>query len=160
MLRERPLLEVQDAGRAFRRVRIVRHHDDRLLVLAIQALQQRQHFRARLRVEVARRLVREQERRIGHDRARDRHALLLSARQLPGIVAGAVGEPHDAEGGHHVVAALLLREAREQQRQLDVLERRQHGNEVVQLEDEPDVPRAPRRERAFRQPADLGVRRP
>ena len=46
---------------------------------------------------------------------------------------------------------------REQQRQLDVLERGEHRNQVVELEDEADVPRAPRRERALGQPADVGV---
>src|SRR5260370_28610486 len=39
---------------------------------------------------------------------------------------------------------------RSEQRQLDVLERGQHGNQVVQLKDEPDMPRAPGRQRALR----------
>ena len=39
-----------------------------------------------------------------------------------------------------------LRQLREQQRQLDVLLGRQHGQEVVELEDEADVLRAPLRE--------------
>ena len=42
---------------------------------------------AGLRVEVARRLVGQQDRRIVDERARDRHALPLTARQLVGPVA-------------------------------------------------------------------------
>ena len=72
--------------RALGRVRIVRHHDDRLLEFLVQPLQQRQHLGRRFRVEVAGRLVGEQQRRVGDDGARDRDALLLSARQLPRIV--------------------------------------------------------------------------
>ena len=119
-----------------------------------------EHFAARLRVEVARRLVGEQQRRVGDDRARDRDALLLPAGELPRIVLLAVAEADDVERGHHVLAALLLREVREQQRQLDVLERGEHRNQVVELEDEADVPRAPRGERALGQAADLGVADP
>ena len=50
-----------------------------------------------LRVEVAGRLVGDEERRVGDDGARDRDALLLSARELARIVLRAVGEAHDLE---------------------------------------------------------------
>src|SRR5438874_241147 len=103
------------------------------------------------------RLVSEQQRRIRDDRPRDRDALLLSARELPRVVLLAIGQPDDAERRHHVLAALFLGERGQQQRQLDVLERRQHGNQVVELKDEADVARAPRGQRAFREAADLGA---
>src|SRR5262245_53235256 len=63
-LYERPFFEVQDAFGALRGVRIVRHHHNRLLVLVVQPLQQREYFARRLRVEVAGRLVGEKQRRI------------------------------------------------------------------------------------------------
>ena len=82
-----PFLEVAACARgALGGVRVVRHHDDRLLELLVQPLQQRQHLARRLRVEVAGRLVGEQQRRIGDDGARDRDALLLPAGQLARIV--------------------------------------------------------------------------
>src|SRR3546814_17339673 len=50
----------------------------------VEHLQQAQDFLGRLEVEVAGGLVADQQRRIGHDRARERHALLLAAGQLVG----------------------------------------------------------------------------
>ena len=45
-------------------------------------------------IKVARWLVRQDHRRIGDDRARDRDALLLPARELAREVVEAVAEPH------------------------------------------------------------------
>ena len=50
-----------------------------------------------LAIEVAGRLVAEQQRRIGDDRARDADALLLAARELPRVVLRAIGEADDLE---------------------------------------------------------------
>ena len=83
---EHALLEVQRPLGARRGVRIVRHHDDGLAVLAVERLQQVEDLVAGLAIEVAGRLVAEQQRRIGDDRARDADALLLAARQLARIV--------------------------------------------------------------------------
>ena len=51
-----------------------------------------EHFLGRLAVEVAGGLVADQQRRVGDDRARDRDALLLAARELGRLVARAVGQ--------------------------------------------------------------------
>ena len=67
-------------------VRVVRDHHDRLAVLAVERLQQVEDFVARLAIEIARRLVAEQQRRVGDDGARDADALLLAARELARIV--------------------------------------------------------------------------
>ena len=48
-------------------------------------------------VEIAGRLVGEQQRGLGNQGARDRHALLLAARKLPGIMAEAMAEPDPRE---------------------------------------------------------------
>src|SRR5262245_43637167 len=55
--RQHALVEVELAARAFGRLRIVGHHDDGLLELAIQAVEQGQDLLARLAVEVPGRLV-------------------------------------------------------------------------------------------------------
>ena len=68
---------------------------------------------------------------------------------------GAVGEPDQLERDRDALAALGTRQRSELQRQLDVLERREHRNQVVELEDEADVRRAPRREVAFGQLRDV-----
>ena len=60
--------------------------------VAIELLQQREDLEARARVEVARGLVGEEQRRVGHQRARDGDALLLAARELVRRVVEAVAE--------------------------------------------------------------------
>ena len=56
------------------------HHGD--AALPVQTLEDAHHFDAGSRVEVPGRLVRQQNRRVVDQRARDRDALLLAARQL------------------------------------------------------------------------------
>ena len=67
-------------------VGFVRDQDDGVAGL-VQAGEQRHDLGAGLRVEVAGRLVGEQDRRVVHERARDGHALALAARQLVRPVA-------------------------------------------------------------------------
>ena len=95
--RQHALLEVQRPLGALGGVRIVRDHDDRLAVLAVERLQQVEDLVAGLAIEVAGRLVAEQQRRVGDDRARDADALLLAAGELPRVVLGAVGEADDLQ---------------------------------------------------------------
>ena len=98
-------------------------------------------------VEVAGRLVGEDHRRVGRHRARDRDALLLPARELLRPVVHAVLESPTISSAYSACSRRsLLRERRQEQRQLDVLERRQHRDQVERLEDEADVARAPGRE--------------
>ena len=94
---EHALVEMQRALGARRRVRIVRHHDDGLALVAIERLQQIEDLVARLAIEVARRLVAEQQRRVGDDRARDADALLLAARELARIVVHPLAEADDRQ---------------------------------------------------------------
>ena len=70
----------------------MRHHQQRRAQLVVESLQQHQDARAGLGVEVAGRLVGDDQRRVGDDRPRDADALLLSAGELPRIVVGPVGQ--------------------------------------------------------------------
>ena len=141
------------------RVRVVRDHDDGLAVLAVERLQQVEDLVARLAIEVAGRLVAEQQRRIGDDRARDADALLLAARELPRVVL-ARDRPRPTTVS--AIATRLRRSAfaelRQQQRQLDVALGGQHRQQVVELEDEADVLRAPAP--TARRPTSLSMRSP
>ena len=95
-----------------------------------------------LRVEVAGRLVGDEDGRVGDDGARDGDALLLAAGELPRVVVHAVVEADDvAAPSRRARAARFFESLREQQRQLDVLERGEHRDQVVHLEDEADVAR-------------------
>ena len=89
-----------------------------------------------LRVELAGGLVEQDQRRVGHDRARDGHPLLLAARELARVVVQPVVQADDAERDAHPLLALLLREPGEQERQLHVLERGEDGQQVERLEHE------------------------
>src|SRR5205814_278706 len=74
-------------------LRLVGDEDDCNPSLGIQPLEDLHDLDARPAVEIAGRLIREQDRRIVEQRARDRDALLLSAGELIGMVAGTIREP-------------------------------------------------------------------
>src|SRR5262249_53340933 len=71
--------EMNQAMRLFSGLRVVRHHDDRLAELAVQAIEQAENFDGGDAVEIAGRLVGDDQRRVGDQRPRNRDALLLSA---------------------------------------------------------------------------------
>ena len=75
-----------------------------------------------------------------------------------GIVLRAVCQADDAQGGHRALAAFALRQGRQQQRQLDVLDGVQHRDEVIELEDEADVAAAPVGQLALGQRRQIGAR--
>src|SRR5262249_9196297 len=107
---------MQSARGARRRVRVVRHHDDGLLVFAVEGLQQIEDLVAGLAIEVAGRLVAEQQRRVGDDRARDADTLFLAAGELARVVVHPFAETDRAQRYLDALAALRLRQLREQQR--------------------------------------------
>ena len=95
---------VRDGGR----FRIVRHHDQRLYQLFVQALEQRHHLLRRMSVEIACRLIRDDDLRVRHDRACDGNALLLSTRELPRVVIVTVRQPDELQRRRHFFMALSL----------------------------------------------------
>ena len=117
----------------------MRDHHDRLLELAVELFQQVEDLAAGGAVEVAGRLVGDQEVGVGDDGPGDRHALLLAAGELARVMMLAAGQADDSQRRHDVLAPLAPRQVREQERQLDVLERRQDRDQVIGLEDEADV---------------------
>ena len=118
--------------------------------LPAEPLHQHEHLLGRDPVEVARGLVGHDQGGVGRERARDGHPLLLPARELPRGVVHAVLEPDQPQDRARVLAALAPRQVRQHERQLHVFEGGQHRDEVVELEDEPDVRGAPGGELAFR----------
>ena len=85
--------EEQDAVGDLGRMRVVRDHHHRLAELLGRRAQELEDAGARLRVEVAGRLVGEHDRRPRDERAGDRDALLLAARELGRTVVAPVGQP-------------------------------------------------------------------
>src|ERR1035441_6012428 len=79
--------------------------NDRQAAFAIERPDRPQNLLGRLRVEVARRLVGEQDRRVVDQGAGHRHALLLAAGKLVGMVARALGEAEQGQRFAHLAGA-------------------------------------------------------
>src|SRR5471030_3101647 len=118
--------------------RVVRHHADRGAG-AVQLAEEVHDRFAAARVEVAGRLVREQDERLAGDGARHGDALLLTARELAGQMLRAMRHPDALERRFDALLALGGLHAAIGERQLDVLEHRQVADQVEALEDEPDL---------------------
>src|ERR1051326_8548703 len=84
-------VQVYRARGAGRGVGVVGDHHDRLSVPAVERLQQVQDLVARLAIQVARRLVAQQQGRVGHNGAGDADALLFAPGQLWREMPGAMG---------------------------------------------------------------------
>src|SRR3974390_2424269 len=120
---EAALVDMQNPRGMVCRERIVRHHDDGLSLVAIEHLQQLQDLLRVFAVKIAGGLVADQQSGIGHEGARNGYALLLSARQLAGLVRGAIGKADELEHRAHVLLALRGRKVGEQQRYFDIARR-------------------------------------
>src|SRR5690606_24217044 len=70
---------------------------------------------------------------------RDRDALHLTTRQLCRLVLETIAEPDFLQQFTRARAALFRRDAAEQHRELDILERAQVGEQIEALEDEADA---------------------
>jgi hypothetical protein len=109
----------------------------------------------RVRVEVAGRLVREDQVGRVDERAGDCDALLLPTRQLVRAVLGARRQADELERGLRALAAFTGTHPGVQHRQLDVRPRRHARDQVERLEDEADRPVPHDRQRALRQRRDI-----
>ena len=106
---------------------------------ALQLHQLLARLHAQLRVEVGERLVEQQHLRLDGEGARDGHALLLAAGELPGPAPGELGEPHEVEHGLRPGADLVARELSLLQPEGDVLFHRHVRPQRVVLEHHADV---------------------
>ena len=119
-------------------VRLVRHQHDRHAALAVEAPDGGHDLVRGLRVEIAGRLVGEQDGRVVDERACDGDALLLAAGELAREVVLAALQPEEVERLERPVGA-VRRPARVEERQGDVLEGARPREQVEALEDEPDA---------------------
>src|SRR5712691_165613 len=86
---------------------VVGHEDERLPLLAVQADEEVHDLRRCLRVQVPGRFVGPHDRRVVHEGAGDRDALLLSGAQLRGLVVRPSIEFHGGHEGERLPARLL-----------------------------------------------------
>jgi hypothetical protein len=97
--------------------RVVRR-DERGRALGAHDVEEEPHDRgARLLIQLAGRLVRQQQARPVRERAGDRDALLLAARHLGGALAGVRGEAHQIQQLGDAGLALVVRRPAEAERQ-------------------------------------------
>src|SRR6185295_16110320 len=135
---DRAVVEDHAALRMTGDFRIVRHDDDRL-ARGVELLEEPHHVRAGATVQISGRLVREDERRPVHERAGDRDALPLAARELVRTMVHPVGEADVVERLDGPLAALRGRNAAVHERQLDVPKRGRAREQIERLEDEADL---------------------
>src|SRR2546426_3273002 len=126
------------APRAGRENRVVRDDDERRAV-PVHPIEQLHDLLARRLVQLAGRLVGEQQQRVVRERPRDGHALHLAARKLRRLVTRAVGQADVIQKLSRAYAARCLRRPRLALRQLDVLPGRQHRQQEEPLEHEADL---------------------
>ena len=123
----------------WRHVRVVRDDENRRAERDVQIADEPQNVGAGLRVEIACRLVRQQDRRIHRQRARNGDALALSARQLVRKMVHARGQLHEVEQLARAIVDLLPRPAAQVQRQRHVLDARQARQQIEELKDEAEL---------------------
>ena len=106
---------------------------------AAQCAQDFEHSFRGIGVEISGGLVRDDDVRVGDDRAGDGDPLLLTAGELRRQMPRAIRKSNEIERCGDNLPAAAGGNGRQQQRKFDVLRGRQHRNEVESLENESDV---------------------
>ena len=118
----------------------------------VQIQQQIQHMLPVRAVEVARRLIRHQDGRRNHERASQRHTLLLAAGELHRIMIQPVFE---TDARQKFASAARIPGARQLGGQQHVLLRRERRNELIGLEHEADLSPPHQGQLVFRHAGDV-----
>ena len=137
MMRPRAELD-HAAAHAVDHGRVVRG-DDHRRARAVDPVEQLHDPDRGLGIEVAGRLVGQQQRRVVDERARHRDALLLAAGELVGEVVQLGRQAGEAQDVGDLRADLLARAAGDLQRVGDVVVHRAVGQQLEVLEDDPEV---------------------
>ena len=109
-------------------------------------------------VEIAGRLVGEQQRRTHHERARHRDTLLFSTRQHAGPMREPIAEPDAAQQVFRARPRLVHRDPGDPHRHLGVLGGVELREQMMELEHEADLSVAERDDLLIGQRRDLGAR--
>ena len=120
-------------------VPVVGRHQDRRLGLVVDLEEELHDLPAGGRVEVAGRLVGDDQSRLVNERAGDRDALLLATGELTGVLLELAGEAHGLQRLGAPAADLPAGLAQHSQREGDVLVDGQPRKELEVLEDEADL---------------------
>ena len=121
-------------GERQRLVLAVRDVDEGNVELLLEPAKLGPHPDPQERVERRERLVEQQDLRIGDERARERDALLLAARQLRRNALGVLGHGDELEELHRLLAPRRLVDALHLEREGDVVDAGEMGEERIALE--------------------------
>src|SRR6516162_4877605 len=86
---------------------VVRHHNNGLLEIAVQAAKDVEDFFRGMRIQVPSGFVGYYQGGIANDSPGDRHALLLTSGELTGVVADAVAQADQLQARQHMLLPLL-----------------------------------------------------
>ena len=136
-----------DTVAARRERRIVRDEDEGRGALAMTLEQRSMICVPGILVEIAGRLVGDEDGRTGRQRARQRHALLLAAGQLRRIMRKPLAEADRLEFTPGALEG--IRHPRQFKRHRDILDRRHGRDEVERLEHDPHIAAAEAGKRVF-----------
>ena len=125
----------EPVGHRQRLLLVVRHVEERDADLALDALQLDLELPAQLRVERAERLVEQEHGRREHESPRERHALLLAARELVRPALPEAAQPDELERLGDPAASLVPRDVLEAKAEADVLLDGEVREQRVALED-------------------------
>src|SRR5262249_25747020 len=135
--------QLDDPLRLTRRERVVGDQDDRELSVRVETAQQLENRLARLRVEIAGRLIGQNEPRLGYQGTREGQPLRPAARQLrAAATGGGGGKPDLRERVRRPPAGFSPANPEELERPRHVLLGREGREQVEALEDEADLPEA------------------
>src|SRR5262249_18410119 len=118
---------------------IVSHIDDRHVDHAVELLQLDLHVLAELLVEGSQRLVHENQAWLEDERSRERHPLLLAARELRRSAIAKLPQPDDVESTVDASLDLVLRAFAHREREGDIVRNRHVWEERVALKHHADV---------------------
>ena len=138
--------------------RVVRDKHERCAFRTVELEQEIEHVLAVRRVEIPCGLIGEHNWGPQHEGAGERDSLLLAARELHWVVVEAFAQANRGEELSRAIKSFATAASRgvELIRQQHILKRRQCGNELIALKDEPDGPAAELREFILRQITDRG----
>ena len=132
------VFHVNDAVGINQVLRVMRHHDDRLLVDIVELLEDREHILSGFAVEVSDRLVGEDDIRIVDQGAGDSDALFLSARKLIGEFVRLCRDAETVQQPHALLATLRRAFSAKNLRQTDIVDDSERWDEIKSLKDHPD----------------------
>lgn len=132
-----PVREMQDAVANSRESFIVRGNYDGGLALSTEGVEKLAHFASRVGVQIPGRLIREQQARTGDDGARHSDALLLAPRKSPDLLASSLAEAHPLKQSTSALKRTAARRPVDEQRQRNILRRRQVREKMMELKDKP-----------------------